>query len=126
MPITVEWDTRFDDLIYVNIVLPWTWLDFHAGVDEALKLINGRTATGFIVDVRKAGDFPPSGFLQHTRHGLQALPHYPMAFVANTPILKVVLTPITRIVTIQRQFYFLSTIEQARKTLQSQLTHPKN
>jgi hypothetical protein len=119
MAVRVYWDEELRQCLRVELRLPWNWHEFQAAAQEARDLLTlVDNALGFIVDVREAGDLPPSGFLSHSRNCLQELPPLPMAFVARTPIMQIIFQPLVQIFRLRRHFYFVQSIEDAREILQ--------
>lgn len=122
MAVAVYWDEETKACLRVDLRQPWTWREFKAAALEAKKLLEAaKNVLGYIVDVREAGDLPPTGFLTNSRTCLQELPVLPMVFVANTPIMQIIFQPIQQIFRMRRQFYFVRTLEEAREVLQHQV-----
>ena len=121
MAVTVYWDETAKHCLRVDIRLSWDWQEFQTATQEAKSMLaNADTALGFIVDVRDAGDLPPTGFISYSRICLQELPSLPMVFVANTPIMQIVFQPMVHLFRLSRRFYFVKTLEEARKLLNAQ------
>jgi hypothetical protein len=124
MAVMVYWDETAAHCLRVDIRLPWDWQEFQAATQEAKRLLaNADTALGFIVDVREAGDLPPTGFISYSRVCLQELPSLPLVFVANTPIMQIIFQPIVQLFRQRRRFYFVKTVEEARKLLKNPVAH---
>jgi hypothetical protein len=116
MAVMVYWDETATHCLRVDLRLPWNWQEFQKATQEAKSLLaNADDALGFIVDVREAGDLPPTGFISYSRTCLQELPPVPMIFVANTPIMQIIFQPMVQIFRLHRRFYFVKTVEEARK-----------
>jgi hypothetical protein len=124
MAVQVYWDEELKQCLCVELRLPWNWNQFQAATQEAKGLLTVVDALGFIVDVREAGDLPPSGFLSHSRNSLQELPPLPMAFVSRTPIMQIIFQPLVQIFRLRRHFYFVQSIEEAREVLKKAVPQP--
>lgn len=118
MAVNVYWDDEVQHCLRVDLRLPWNWYEFQVASQEAKALLaDVDNALGFIVDVREAGDLPPTGFVTYSRNTLQDLPPLPMVFVAKTPIMQIIFQPLVQIFRLRRRFYFVSSIEEARELL---------
>jgi hypothetical protein len=118
VPIELSWDDEAETMLYINIILPWDWDDFRAVTAETkVSLTPVTDKHGILVDVREAGDMPPAGFLTESRHALREIPPLPMAFIANTDVMRVIFLPIVRIMPTRRQFFFVRTLEEAREAI---------
>jgi hypothetical protein len=122
MAVAVYWDAETTACLRVDLRQPWTWREFKVATLEAKDLLETKKdILGYIVDVREAGDLPPSGFLTHSRNSLQELPVLPMVFVANTPIMQIIFQPVQQLFRLRRHFYFARTLEEAREVLRHQV-----
>jgi hypothetical protein len=125
MAVKVYWDDEVQHCLRVELRLPWNWQEFQAATQEAKDLLAIADNTlGFIVDVREAGDLPPSGFLSQSRLSLQELPSIPMVFVSKTSIMQIIFQPIVQIFRRHRQFFFVKSLEEARDVLKKAVVLP--
>jgi hypothetical protein len=59
MGIQVQWDAQDPDIIVFDLRASWTWADFHAAVQDGLRLMNSVTQPVYVITL-SATSFPPS------------------------------------------------------------------
>jgi hypothetical protein len=118
VPINLSWDDDAKTLLYVAIALPWDWNDFRAAVEEAKTMLVPITdKRGILIDIREAGDMPPTGFIKHVRQVLQDTPAIPMVIIGDPEITQTIFSSIIRIMRTRRKLFFVRTLEEAREAI---------
>lgn len=118
MPIHVAWCEQYEAVICVDLILPWDWDDFRVALQQQQDLIKELgQVKAFLIDVRAAGDFPPSGFIRNSRYALNLLPLVPMIFLSETQMMPMLMTPVISIMRTKRAYHFVHSEEKVAEII---------